>query len=835
MPNGIRWLAWVPSCTLTVMRSLLEDLRYGMRMLRASPGLTVTAVLTLALGIAANTTVFGWINGVLLDPIPGAAHPSQLASLETLTPKGELENTSYRDFRDYRDNLRQVSGAAASLLNVFTVGPEQSPRLLWGEFVSANYFSVMGVNALRGRTFLASEGSDAPGGPPVVAISDRLWQSLYNRDPRAIGRTLRVNQHELTIVGVIPAKFYGAVPGLMLEMWIPMSLAPELNGQGSWLLDQRGSRQVWITARLRPGVRLEQARAEVGALARRIAETSPDSSRGYSATLLPIWQGHLGAQQLLRKPLQILMAVCLVLFLIVAANVSNLQLARAAVRQKEFGIRQAMGAQTRRLVRQLLTESLLLAAIGSAFGALLVMWSGQALAWLLPPTDLPFELAAPVNGHVLAFTIFICVLAAALTGVAPALHSIRSNVVEDLKDNSRGSTAGRSAGRTRSVLVVSEVALATVALVGTGVLTRNFFSARALDSGMDTHHVACAKYYLETFCRGEVDRRQFCSRLTERLRAIPGVRAVGYTNNIPLEFGNPVDGEISVDGYVPAPGESMRVAGSSVSPGYFDALGIPFVQGRDFRDQDQRGAAPVLIVNQAFQRRYFGTGTAVGRKVRGGSGPAFTIVGVVRDAKYRQLTESPIPFVYSSTLQFSGGEFWMAFFVRTVGPVAAMAPILRREAAAVNPATRGSGFENYDNWLEAALYSQRVAATLVGVVGGVCLLLSAIGLYSVLAFAVRQRTHEFGIRIALGGRPHHVFVTMLRKGMGLTLAGLAAGAVIALAVLKAASAVVGKLKSDDPLVFAAAILLLSLVAFLASYLPARRATKVDPMVALRHE
>ncbi len=816
------------------MSALLEDLRFGARLLRGSPGLTATAIFTLAVGIAANSTVFGWIDGVLLDPIPGAARGSELATIETVAPSGALENSSYRDYRDYRDSLQQVSGVAASLVNVFTVGSDQNPRLLWGEFVSANYFSVMGVKAARGRTFLPEDSGDAPGGPHVVIISDALWDTVFHRDPRVVGRALRVNQRDLTVVGVIPPQFHGVVPGLVLEMWVPLALAPEMNGQGSWLLDNRNVHQMWLTARLRTGVTMERARAEVAACARRLAEAHPETNREFGATLLPIWQGHAGAQAWLRRPLQILMAICVVLFLIVAANVTNLQLARAAARQKEFSIRLALGARPIRLIRQLLTESLLLAILGAAAGTLLAMWCGQALAWLMPPTNLPFGIGPVGNWHMLAFTILLCTAAAVLTGVAPALHSVHADVIGHLKESARGSTSGPGAGRTRAMLVAAEVALSMVALVGTGILARSFYNTRALDPGMNVQNVACAKYYVETFCRTGTERRQFCLRLAERLRAVPGVENVAFATMVPLEFGDSADSEIAVEGYVPAAGEPMRALNSSVSPGYLDVLRIPLLEGRDFREQDDYNTAPVMIVNQAFQRRYFGGGPVVGRRVRAG-GSWFTVIGLARDSKYRRLTEAPTPYFYMASRQTAGGEFWMAFFVRSRGPLTALMPALGREAAAVHPATRGSSFVPYEGWIGQALYSERTAAMLVSVVGAISLLLSAIGLYSVLTFAVRQRTHEFGIRIALGGQPGQVLSTMLRQGMTLTLAGLTAGTLIALVVLKFSSAFLPKLSSDDPLVFAGSILVLTLVALLASFLPARRATKVDPVVALRHE
>jgi predicted permease len=816
------------------MTTLIEDLRCGMRILRASPGLTATAIFTLALGIAANTTVFGWIDEVLLDPIPGATRASELVSLETVTANGELQNTAYRDYRDYRDQLRLVSGTASSLLNVFTAGDDANTRLLWGEFVSGNYFPVMGVKALRGRTFLPEEVSDAPGGPRVVIISDKLWQTMFQRDPRVIGKTLRVNRREMSVIGVLPPEFHGTVPGLALELWIPISLGPEMNGQGAWLLNDRDERQMWITARLRPGVSMERARAEVEATARRMAEAHPETNRGFGATLLPIWKGHNGAQAILRMPLQILMAVCVVLFLIVGANVANLQLARGASRQKEFSIRLALGAPAWRLIRQLLTESLMLAIAGAVAGSMLVLWSKDALTWLLPTTNLPIAFSLKLDWRILAFTILLCVAAAVITGLAPALHSIRTSMNDHLKENNRGTTSGAATRRTRALLVISEVGLALVALVGTGVFARSFYSARKINPGMDSHNVAIAKYYVETFCHTRDERTQFCVRLADRLRAVPGVKAVSYSTFIPLEFGEDQDAEMNVQGYAPAAGETMRGHGSNVSPGYFDPLRIPILEGRDFREQDDRGTAPVMVINQSFARRYFGGGPVLGRKVRV-YGRWFTVIGLVRDIKYHRLTEGPTPYFYTAFRQNHGGEFWTAFFVRTSGPVERFQAALDREAAAVNPGARGSHFASYEDWAGASLYPERVAATLLGVVGAISLLLSAIGLYSVLAFMVSQRTHEFGIRIALGARSRHVLSTMLRQGMGLTMAGLGAGTVIALGLMRLAATFLPNLNIADPQVFAAAILVLTVVAFLASYLPARRATQVDPVEALRRE
>jgi predicted permease len=337
------------------MRSLYEDLRYAIRVLRGSPGFTAVAVLTLALGIAANATVFSWIDTLLLRPFSGVAGGGRLAALETISPSGEYTNTSYRDYRDYRDRLKSVSGLAASLLNAFNVGRADHPRRIHGEYVSPNYFAVLGVKPVHGRAFLPSESGDNSGAAPVAVIGYRLWQSLFQGDPGVVGKTIRVNRYELTVAGIAPEEFRGTMPGMRMEIWIPMSMAPLLNGQASWLLEERGDRQMWVTARLKPGVSLDQANAEVRVCARRLAEESPRTSRGFGAGLMPIWKAHSGMQTLLLAPLRILMAVCVVLFLIVGANVANLQLARATARRKELSLRMALGAGGWRLTRQLLT------------------------------------------------------------------------------------------------------------------------------------------------------------------------------------------------------------------------------------------------------------------------------------------------------------------------------------------------------------------------------------------------------------------------------------------------------------------------------------------------
>ena len=815
------------------MRTLLQDLRYGLRVLRNSPGFTAAAVITLALGIAANTTVFGWIDALLVHPFPGVGDGARLAAIETVMPSGEFSVTSWRDYRDYRDNMKLTSGVAASLLNSFAIGDE-NPQRVRGEYVSSNYFTVLGVKAELGRAFQPTEFLDARASAPLAVISYRLWKQRFHGDRAAIGRTLRINKHELTVVGVAPSDFRGSVPGLFLDIWVPMVMAPDLNGQGDWLLTARGARQMWVTARLRPGVDFGQANAEAEAIARRIASIAPDDDRGCSARLMPVWKSHHGLQWFLLTPLRILMAVCGVLFLIVAANVANLQLARATSRQKEFSVRLALGAGSGRLIRQMVTESLLVAVAGAVAGVALAQWLGQSLAWLLPTAEFPLGVDFSLNGDILAFAILLCVVLAVSTGLAPALYSIRTDVSESLKEGGRSGTSSAGLHRARGLLVVAEVALAMVALVGLGLFTRSFQNARALNPGFDPNNLLLVQYDVDTFCSTSEHRAQFAYRLRDRLLTQPGIAAVGYGDDIPLALGDSRGAELQVEGYAPRPGEQVRAGNEIVSPGYFDALRIPLLAGRDFTERDTRQTAQVAIVNQTFARRYFAGGDPVGHRI-GDPGHWIAIVGMVKDSKYRFVTEAPVPYVYVPFRQWQGDQFWTAFFIRTVGPARDRIATVRREAMLLEPTAGAFTVMPFEDHVSAALFPQRIPAALLSVLGVMALLLATVGLYGVLAFAVGQREHEFGIRIALGARSRNVLGLVLRQGMWMTLAGLVAGAVLALASARLVGGMLVGLSGRDPLILGGAAAFLAAVALAACYLPARHATKVDPISSLRQQ
>ncbi len=764
------------------MRTLFQDLRYSIRVLRSSPGFTAVAVISLALGIAAITTVFGWIDGILLRPVPGALAPERLVAVETVAPDGSFSQTSYRDYRDYRDNLKFLSGLCGSLSNAFNAGADENPTRIWGELVAGNYFDVLGVKAYRGRTFLPEEAGDQPGAHPVVVIGYRLWQTAFGQDQSIIGHTLRINRHELQIVGVAPPEFTGSQPGILHQVWIPFTMVSELNGQGASMLNDRRARYLMLTGRLRPGARIAQARQEARARARQLAQINPKVNDRFSANVLPIWQARGSSQQVLRAPLQILLAICFVLFLIVCSNVANLQLARATTRHKEFGIRLALGSGSMRIAQQLLTESLVLSTSGALLGVLASMWMSKSLAWMLPPVNVPIKIDMAVNGHILTFAIAMCALAALISGVTPAVKFSRANLNEDLKESGRGSTAGANLHRMRDLLVISEVALAVVALVATGLCAKSFQRAKAIHPGFDPHNVLVAQFYLETFCHSVEDRAAFVQKLHRQLQATPGITGVSEANYIPLGFGDSPWSYAQPEGYAAAMGEDLRVLNSDVAPGYFDVMRIPLVQGRDFTEQDTRQSMPVTIVNETYAKRYLKSQTPIGRKIRV-YGKWFTVVGLARDSKYQLPTESATPYLYLPYRQTGGDDFWVGFFLRTAGPPKSMTAAVRRAAMSVNTSAGVFDATALEEWIGASVFQLLLASSLLSVLGVLSLALAAVGLYSVMAYAVSRRTNEIGIRIALGARPRDVLGMVVRQGMLLAAIGLAAGAVFAMVVM----------------------------------------------------
>ena len=815
------------------MLNVITDIRYALRQLRRSPGFATVAILSLAMGIGANTAIFGWMRSLLLNPFPGAAQPNRIVAIENTAPDGLPLTTSYLDFRDYRDNLHLVNSVTAYRSYVFSVGEAPKTERVWGEMASAGLFEMLGVTPEAGRFFSREENDDAQNAHPVVVISHSFWTSHYRSDPSAIGSVLRINQTAFTIVGVAPEGFHGMQAGLDYEFWVPLTMYGQLTHTGMWMLNDRNTRNFMLLARLAPGATLEQARSEVQTLAIRMAKADADSNQGIGATVLPVWQSHFSTQATLLTPIAILMAVGWLVLFIVCANLANLLLVRTTGRAKEFGIRLALGAKASRLTSQLLSETLVIALSGSVCALLLAKLLGGALRWLLPAVASPTLLAPPFDGQVFAFTAALAILTTVLAGLIPALRAPRTDLNEQLQQGGRSGFSSVHGNRLRRLIVVSEMTLAFIALVGAVLFLRSFESARVLNPGFSPDGVALAQFDFSTANYGAQQTDTFCRRLRERLEQLPGVTAVSYDDSPPLGFYPGNWESLEVEGYTPARNENMKIYRDLVSPGYFDSMKIALLDGRDFNWNDDASAPKVMIVNQEFVRRYSGNRSVIGRKVRGW-GQWFTIIGVAKDSKYHRVTESPQPYFYISIRQIFRPEYGLTFHVRTSGSVNEAISSLRREAAGIDPALTIFDAEPMTEYIAASLLGQD-SASLLSVLSSIGLLMAAMGLYGVMAYSVAQRTREFGVRVALGAHPRNILMMVLNESAKLTILGIGPGVLLAAVCARGVASQIYGISALDPLTFACVGVLVSAIGLAASYIPARRAAKVDPMAALRYE
>ncbi len=819
------------------MGTLRQDLRYALRGMNRSRAFAAVAVLTIGIGIGANTTVYSWMHALLLSPLPGAVQPDRVVAVENVAANGDPLTSSYLDFRDFRDHLQSFEAISAGHPATLAVGDENA-QPVWGEVVSANYFDLMGLQPRVGRFFSGAERDDTQNAHPVAVISYSFWKAHYNLSESAIGATLRINRTPFTIIGVTPPSFHGSQTGLDFELWLPATMYGQLTHTGTWMLDDRNTRNWILLARLKSGVTLEQARSEVKSLASRLAAMYPGTNQGVGADVLPLWKGHFTPQAVILAPIAILMCASALLLLIVCANVANLLLARATGRQQEFSVRLAIGAAPSRLAQQLLTETLILALAGAAAGIAIAIWLGNALRWLPPRVASPAVLQPGLDTGVLLFTTAVAFAVAILAGAGPAWAAARSNVNDTLKQSGR-SGAGLHSHWLRGPLVISEVALAVVAIVGGGLFLKSFRQAREINPGFDPEGVVLARFDLASAGYNAQQADSFCRRLREAMERTPGVTAVSYDDSPPLGFISGNWEPIEVEGYVPGPNENMKITRDLVAPGYFSLMKIPLIAGREFdlrdtatRLHDDPDHQKVVIVNQEFARRFFPGRDPIGRKVRGW-GEWFTVVGVAANMKYQQLTERPRPFFYAPIRQVYRPEYGLTFHVRSGGAPASVMAAIRRETAAIDPAMLIFDSMPMTEYIAASLYGPKVGAVLLNVLGALGLLMAALGLYSVMAYSVAQRTAEIGIRVTLGAEPRALMMLVLRQGLGLALTGLAVGALLAAALARMVAAVLVSVSPADPAVYAAAAGIIIAIALLSSAVPAWRALRVDPITALR--
>lgn len=814
------------------MHSFLKDLQHGISLALKKPLVATLTVIMLALGIAANTTVFSWIYSILLNPIPGVSNAKNLVSFETVTPDGQYITTSYEDFRDYRDNDRLLSGIAVSRVTPLILGDEDNSERVWGELASGNYFSVLGVKMYLGRTFLANESGDTIGASPVVVIGYALWKRRFHGDPQIIGTKVRVNRQLLTIVGVAPANFHGIIPGLNFDMWIPAVMGPRLNVFADWWLSERKARDMVGIARLAPGVSIAQAQAELKTLATRLAAIYPNSNEGVGSTVMSVWKGHFGVQGMLLRPLQVLMGACLLVLLIVCANVGNLLLAQAMGRRREFGIRVAMGAPRWRLVAQSLTEGLSLSLIGSLFGILLTLYMDRLLRFFLPANELPFSLTINLNSIIIGFAVLIGGFSCVISGAIPAMQVARSNLNDVLKEEGRSGTTNVKVRRLRSLVIIFEVAMALVALISAGLFLRSFQIAQHMDTGFDPRHVVVSRLYVSGANYSVSQVKQLCQRLSNTLVSEPGIVGAAIADTIPLGFGGGSWEDLNVQGYVPTRSENMKILRNAVTPGYLDVLKIPLLNGRDFRDSDDETADRVMIVSEAFARKYLRGQDPIGYRVKGWNA-WFRIIGVAKDSKYERPNEAPRPYVYVPLGQVYRLDFHLVLLVRTSSDPRQMLEVVRRQIQSMDPQIGVFDSMPMVEYIAAAVYPQKVSAMLLGMLSGISVILVVIGLYGVMAYSTMQREQEIAIRVAVGANPNDIFGLVLYQGMKITAVGLIAGIGAAFALTRLAEGLLIGVSPTDPLVCVGAIVFLASAAIVAIYFPARRAARMDPIQGLR--
>ncbi len=816
------------------------DIRYALRTLRRSPAFTLAAVFTLALGIGANTTIFSVVSAVLLRPPAQVREPERLVQLFTSDYSGPRYGaSSYADYLDFREGAAGLSGMAAfapSPLNFSTGG---AASRVWGEEVSGDYFTVLGVAPVLGRTFVP-DAERTRRAEPVAVLSFALWQRAFGADSGVVGREVRVNGYPFTIIGIAPEHFQGSIRGVRADIWVPY-VARGFLSPGRTLGDgaadmQRGDRGMFVIGRLAPGAALATAQASLDAIARRLHDAYPQywsdvHGEARAVTLVPERDSRVLPQ--IRGAVigffGLLMTVVGLMLLICCANVANLLLVRAAGRRREVSVRLALGAGRARLVRQLLTETAVIAILGGAVGLLIAKWAAGLLMAFQPPLPVPVELDISLDGGVLAFTALVAALTGFIAGAAPALGAARLDLVSALKGIPSGGPRRRRPAL-RNVLVVSQVATCVILLTMAGLLLRSLRAAQNADLGFDPGGIAIFSTELANQGYGETRGHAFYEELLRRVAVLPSVRAVSLAERTPLGLDYSRRG-VGVEGYEPARGEDMEFGANIVGPGYLGLMHIPLERGRDFSETDRAGSLPVAIVNQSFARRFWPGEDPIGKRIRMGDS-AREVVGVAHDSKTRSLDESPAPYFYLPFLQFYQPN--MTLEVRTAGDPAAMIPAVRREIAALDrdlPVQSGT----MEDALGLSLLPQRAGATVLGIFSVLGLVLASVGLYGVVAYAVAQRTRDLGIRVALGAESSDIYRVVLGHGVKLTSFGLVIGIVAALILARLAQGVLFGVSSTDPITLGSVAAILAAVAFLASFIPARRATRVDPMVALREE
>jgi putative ABC transport system permease protein len=819
------------------MTALFKDVSYAIRGFMRQPGFAAVVVITLALGIGVNTAIFSVTDKLLIRSLP-VKNPDRLVLLNSVSvsPYFVSNAFSYPAFTDYRDQNEVFSGLAAFSRTRLELRANGQFERVPAEYVSGNYFDVLGLAAAHGRMFLPQEDM-TPGTQPVIVISDRFRRTHFALDQDAIGQTITLNNVPLTVIGIAPPQYTGIALEQPTDVWVPVLMHPQL--EQSKFIESRTDGWLSLLGRIKEGVPPAQAEAGMDLTAQQVQEahTPPGTiTKGlpFSEQHIKFEPGGKGISSLRKRfaaPLKLLMGVVLLVLVIACANVGGLVVARGVARRKEMALRRTLGATGWRLARQLLVESLLLAGLGGLGGLLLAPW----LITLLVNTQARLSSARTVLSHavdwrVLAFTAMVTIFAGIAFGLVPAWRSSRADLIPALKDQNNGFGTGRFGMRLRGLLVVGQLALAIVVLVGAGLCIRSFQNLLAIDPGYETTQLLVVPVELDEKNYDEAQTRVFQQQAWEKLRSIPGVESVS-DGLVPPLGGGRFMGTLIVDGSQTLAAQ-MAFDANTVGPAYHETMGIRIVKGRGFTNEDQRGPE-LVIINQALAARLFPGQDAVGKKVRRGPGmPAMEVVGVSEDVKYHDLTETALPHFDRVRHDYGG---YTNFVVKTRGSAADLIPQVRRELLSLDPSLTTNQIESMSDSVGNLLAPMRLASTVVGLFGVLALLLASIGLYGVTAWIVSRRTREVGIRMALGAQPGDVLALVIRHGMWLTGAGLVIGLLAAFVSTRLISTQLYRVSPTDPLTFVVIAVTLGGVSLLACYLPARRATRVDPLVALRYE
>ena len=812
------------------MRSLWEDVAYAFRLFAKTPGFTAVAVLTIALGIGANSTIFSWINSTLLNPIPGMKGGGTVVALSLGGTASDPRSFSYPDYVDLRDHNKSFSGLIASDVRSLNLTGTGKPQRVWTTICSANYFDVLGVRPILGRGFLPAEDTKA-GTTPVAVISYRLWQTRFGGDAKVIGQSISLNQNPYTIVGVAPPMFQGSQTGLRTEMWLPVMASEPLISSRK-LLEMRDAMWLVVLGRVRPGVSVEQAQTEMNTLMQLLVKQYPEAHQGRNeVSAFPLWRAPYGANAYLYVLLPMLLAISGIVLLLACANVANLLLVRSVARRREMAIRMAIGASRALLVRQLLIESLVLSLAGGAVAMLITTWSAGTFGSFIPPTNIPIFLDVHADRTVLLVTLAVSMLTGVIFGILPAVRSSNLAPVAVLKEDTGSASGGRHKARLSSGLVVVQIALSLLLLVCAGLFIRSFQNAQRTDMGFNPDHVLLAT--VDLFSAGYTKEQglEFDRQLLAKLESLPGVQSVSMSSWVPLGFSS--SSSVSQpEGYVPRPHESMDIPNANVGPNYLRTMQIPLVKGREFTAQDTETSQTVAVVNQEFVKRYWPGQDAIGKKL-GADGLMFTVVGVARDSDYNDLHETAEPFFYVPIYQdYARGPI---IHMRVAGEALAYTAALEKTIHELNADMPVLDESTLATRVQVASTGSRIAGTFVGAFGALALVLAAIGIYGVIAYTTRERTHEIGIRLALGAQQRDVLRLVLRQGLQLAITGVALGVALSLLLTRFLQKLLFGVAATDAITFAGVAALLSIVALAACWIPSWRAMRVDPMVALRYQ